>query len=117
MCYFIELFFIKIKFIQITIAERSAEDNFVILACDGVWDVMKNQEIGKHVNLLRNTFVLNYSFNIICPVDFVQSNLLKYPDLGMLCEAVLDECLKLNSRDNMTVLYIYIQIHAHIHTI
>lgn len=69
---------------DIHIVERSPLDDFVILACDGVWDVMKNQEA----------------------VDFVKNNLLLYPDLGYLAEAMLDHCLGLNSRDNMTVLIV-----------
>lgn len=72
---------------EIIIKDRSPQDQFVILACDGVWDVMSNQDA----------------------CDFVLNNRLKYPDLGYLCEAVLDRCLELNSRDNMTICIIAFQ--------
>lgn len=67
---------------DILIQPRDAnKDLFIILACDGVWDVMKNEEA----------------------CEFVKTNACKYPDLGYVCEALLDKCLELNSKDNMTV--------------
>ncbi len=66
---------------DIKIEERKAEDQFIVLACDGVWDVMSNDDI----------------------CDFVLKNHMRYPDLGYLGAAILDECLKRNSKDNMTV--------------
>lgn len=60
----------------------SRRDQFVILACDGIWDVATNEECA----------------------DFVQ-NLLDEGenDLGLICEEALDSCLEKNSRDNMTI--------------
>jgi serine/threonine protein phosphatase PrpC len=58
------------------------KDEFVILACDGVWDVATNDQCA----------------------DFVQEIFDEgESDLGMLCEEALDTCLEWNSRDNMTL--------------
>lgn len=61
---------------------RKKEDEFMILACDGIWDVTNNEECG----------------------SFVQSLLDEgETDLGLLCEEAIDTCLDKNSRDNMTI--------------
>jgi serine/threonine protein phosphatase PrpC len=59
-----------------------SRDEFLVLACDGIWDVATNEEC----------------------TDFVQ-NLLEEgeSDLGLICEEALDTCLEKNSRDNMTI--------------
>lgn len=61
----------------------SAKDEFLVLACDGIWDVVSNQEC----------------------VDMIQKILDEGEgDVGMACEEMLDCCLEKKSRDNMTVL-------------
>lgn len=60
-------------------------DEFVVLACDGVWDVASNEDC----------------------TQFLQTLLSEgETDLRTLCEAALDTCLERNSRDNMTMLMI-----------
>ena len=57
-------------------------DEFIVLACDGIWDVATNQECS----------------------DYVQSLLSSgETDLGNICEDSIDTCLERNSRDNMTI--------------
>ncbi len=51
--------------------ERSSEDEFLILACDGVWDVLSNEDA----------------------VQFVQSRLAAGKLLEEICEEIADECL------------------------
>ena len=52
--------------------ERAAEgDEFVVLACDGIWDVMTNEEL----------------------CEFVRSRLQVCEDLEKVCNAVVDTCL------------------------
>ncbi|XP_061767189.1 protein phosphatase 1B isoform X1 [Nerophis ophidion] len=64
---------------------RSPEqDQFVILACDGIWDVMSNEEL----------------------CDFVKSRLEVSDDLERVCNEVLDTCLHKGSRDNMSVVLV-----------
>jgi len=61
---------------------RKKEDEFMILACDGIWDVANNEQCG----------------------SFVQSLLDQgETDLGLICEEAIDTCLDKNSRDNMTI--------------
>lgn len=57
-------------------------DEFVVLACDGIWDVATNEECAK--------FVQNM-------MDYGET------DIGAICEHAIDVCLKKNSRDNMTL--------------
>jgi len=61
------------------------EDEFIILACDGIWDVASSKQCS----------------------DFVQTLLLEgESDLGVICEEALDTCLERNSKDNMTILIV-----------
>jgi serine/threonine protein phosphatase PrpC len=68
---------------QFIVYPRNREkDEFVIIACDGVWDVATNAECSNFVQEL---------------VDEGES------DLGAICEEAMDTCLQRNSRDNMTI--------------
>ena len=65
--------------------ERSEEDDqFIILACDRIWDVMGNEEL----------------------CDFVRSRLEVTNDLEKVCNEIVDTCLYKGSRDNMSVILI-----------
>ncbi|CAF1204422.1 unnamed protein product [Didymodactylos carnosus] len=64
---------------------RSSDEErveFIVLACDGVFDVMTNEDVGQ--------FIIKH-------LKQKSSNLKK------LCVQLLDECLKRNSTDNMSV--------------
>ncbi|XP_060942661.1 protein phosphatase 1B [Limanda limanda] len=60
------------------------QDQFVVLACDGIWDVMTNEEL----------------------CDFVKSRLEVSDDLERVCNEVVDTCLHKGSRDNMSVVLV-----------
>ncbi|CAF1286364.1 unnamed protein product [Adineta steineri] len=62
---------------------RDSTAAFVILACDGIWDVMSNEEVAK--------FVAHQATNTA--LDHIVSHL-------------LDHCLQLQSTDNMTAIII-----------
>ena len=51
--------------------ERSADDEFIVLGCDGVWDVLTNDDC----------------------VHFVRSRLAEGKALKEICEEIADECL------------------------
>jgi protein phosphatase 2C family protein 2/3 len=65
-------------------------DEFVVLACDGIWDCLTNQEV----------------------VDFIRYKLCERKSLGPICEELMDYCLaeKCNMAgigcDNMTVIIV-----------
>lgn len=61
------------------------QDEFVIVACDGIWDVRSNQECVSEVTTI-----------------FQEGE----ADIGLLCEELLDTCLRLGSKDNMTALVV-----------
>ncbi|XP_007895039.2 protein phosphatase 1B isoform X1 [Callorhinchus milii] len=63
---------------------RAEEDEFIILACDGIWDVMSNEEL----------------------CEFVRSRLEISDDLEKVCNWVVDTCLHKGSRDNMSIVVI-----------
>ncbi|XP_057316271.1 protein phosphatase 1A-like [Hydractinia symbiolongicarpus] len=69
---------------DLTVIERSEKDEFLILACDGVWDVMSNEEV----------------------VTYIHSRLVIHQDLQRVCEELLETCLAKGSRDNMSVILI-----------
>lgn len=68
----------------------TAEDEFLVIACDGIWDVLKNQEV----------------------VDFVRRCIAERKPLHEICELIMDRCLAPDSDwggvgcDNMTVLIV-----------
>ncbi|XP_069500798.1 probable protein phosphatase 1N isoform X2 [Ambystoma mexicanum] len=64
--------------------ERSPHDEFLVLACDGVWDTVSNEELCK----------------------FVRSRLLLTHDLEEICRHVIDTCLYKGSRDNMSCILV-----------
>lgn len=66
--------------------DRSPEkDEFILLACDGIWDVVSSEECSDMVQK-----ILDEGEN----------------DIGTACEEVLDLCLEKNSKDNMTALMV-----------
>ncbi|CAJ1080202.1 protein phosphatase 1bb isoform X1 [Xyrichtys novacula] len=70
---------------EVCVLERAAEgDEFVVLACDGIWDVMSNDEL----------------------CEFVRSRLQVCDDLEKVCNSVVDTCLHKGSRDNMSVVLV-----------
>lgn len=72
---------------EIFVEERSAKDEFVVLACDGIWDVMSNEEL----------------------CDFVRDRMLLTSDLQLICNQVVDTCLYKGSRDNMSIVLIALE--------
>ena len=69
---------------DVTILSRSPEDQFLLLACDGIWDVMSNLEATR----------------------YVLSALRMGCSPSQACEMLLDECLRKSSGDNMSVLLV-----------
>jgi hypothetical protein len=64
---------------------RSEKDQFLLLACDGIWDVMTNEEAAE--------------FILAKVADGVET-------MGGLAEELIDECLNRGSRDNMSAVIV-----------
>ncbi|KAK4435749.1 putative protein phosphatase 2C 60 [Sesamum alatum] len=74
---------------DINIVELCDEDEFIVLACDGIWDCMSSQQL----------------------VDFVREQLKSESKLSVVCEKVLDRCLAPTTAggegcDNMTMILV-----------
>lgn len=63
---------------------RSDTDEFLVLACDGIWDVMSNEELA----------------------EFVSNRMTLTDDLMEICNSIVDTCLFKGSRDNMSIVII-----------
>ena len=66
---------------DISVIPHEEGDMFAVLACDGIWDVVSNQECA----------------------DFLLAQMRAGKPLGLVCEGLLAACLAKESRDNMTV--------------
>ncbi|KAK8803408.1 hypothetical protein WA158_001102 [Blastocystis sp. Blastoise] len=72
---------------DVYIEERTSEDNFLILACDGIWDVMPSP--AQTIELLKDLFE-------------------SYEDPKDALSEFLEICLKEGSKDNMTIMIIFL---------
>jgi serine/threonine protein phosphatase PrpC len=69
---------------EIRIVERdAAADQLLIVACDGIWDVMSSERACE------------------CALGLMARD--GEQDMGLICEEILETCLDLGSRDNMSV--------------
>jgi len=69
---------------EITVQAREPNDEFLVLACDGIWDVMNNDEL----------------------CDYVRHQLTIHPNLETVCSSIIDTCLHKGSKDNMSVVLV-----------
>lgn len=77
-------------FPDVEVHELTDEDEFLVLACDGIWDCQSSQAV----------------------VEFVRRGIAAKQDLDKICENMMDNCLASNSEtggvgcDNMTMIVI-----------
>lgn len=82
---------------DVTITPSRSDDEFIVIGCDGIWDVLSNEECCKLVKtLIRRNEVDKNGHSI--PVD-----------ISLVCEQVLDRCLAQTNTvkegtDNMTII-------------
>ena len=69
---------------EVTVIDRGEKDEFLVLACDGIWDVMENNEL----------------------CEFIQYRLRVDPSVQNVCSSVIDLCLHRGSRDNMSIIIV-----------
>lgn len=84
---------------EVTCTPRDANgDRFLLLACDGVWDVMSNEDA-----------VLFIAAKLRLSSDGSPSPPCGLAEAAEACDALLAECLSRGSRDNMTVWLVLFQ--------
>lgn len=74
----------------------SASDMFLVLACDGVWDVMSNDDVAQFVSDKVNELLIEPEAAIMDAPTIL-------PEVG---DELLKKCLDLGSSDNMSVLIV-----------
>jgi len=78
---------------EITVHDHTDEDEFVVVACDGIWDVFSSQQV----------------------IDFVRRGISEHKELDTICEELMDRCLAPDSDwggvgcDNMTAMVVAIK--------
>lgn len=73
---------------EIRVVERTSEDQFLILACDGIWDVFENDEMAR--------WIVNLAQSGECGDNLVE-----------MANKLIDVCLhERDSRDNMSVIIV-----------
>jgi serine/threonine protein phosphatase PrpC len=103
-------------FPDVIVEQRTERDEFVVLACDGIWDVMSSQEVCDKVReMLINgrpppppadsTAEGEEDQHLAGRPPLPQSPHRPW-DLGAVAECLIDHCLRLGSRDNMSVIVV-----------
>jgi len=70
---------------DIVTTELGEDDDFLLLACDGLWDVMDNQ----------------------AAVDFVSAEYLRASSAEKIARRLVKEALRLGSQDNITLVIVF----------
>jgi protein phosphatase 1B len=91
---------------EVFVEERTPADEFLILACDGIWDVMSNEELCEFV---RDRMQVTDDLETICNcvVDTCLSKVSTFPCLNMIeismiqCLEILYCCKCMNSITNL----------------
>merc|ERR1719158_1931205 len=69
---------------EIFIRSRNQQDEFLVIACDGIWDVMQNDDL----------------------MAYIVSRLQVTENLESICNQVVDTCLHKGSQDNMSIVLV-----------
>ncbi|ORX97838.1 protein phosphatase 2C [Basidiobolus meristosporus CBS 931.73] len=75
---------------DVAVHDITPDDEFIVLACDGIWDCLTSQEV----------------------IDFVREKIAEKQTLAQVCESLMDHCLAADSElggigcDNMTVVIV-----------
>ncbi|EJK46797.1 hypothetical protein THAOC_34519 [Thalassiosira oceanica] len=85
---------------EIEARERDGEDMYLVLACDGVWDVMSNDDAGSFV-AAKAAELAGWTDEGVVEGSNIEDGL-----LARVGDDLLRECLDRGSEDNMSVLIV-----------
>ncbi|KAF7083908.1 hypothetical protein CFC21_087638 [Triticum aestivum] len=90
---------------DINVVELCNEDDFLVLACDGIWDCMSSQQLVDFIHEHIHTFTEGVV------VMFNNDTKMQESSLSAVCERVLDRCLAPSTMggdgcDNMTMILV-----------
>jgi serine/threonine protein phosphatase PrpC len=74
---------------EVTVHARSSNDLYLVAACDGVWDVMSNEDVANFVT-----------------TSIAQSDKFTATTLPQIADELMAECLRRGSEDNMSVVIV-----------
>jgi serine/threonine protein phosphatase PrpC len=75
---------------EVIVHARSPQDMYLLMACDGIWDVMTNEEVADFVAAKVDQAVANDETNVLSGVSY----------------QLLEECLQRGSKDNLSVVLV-----------
>jgi serine/threonine protein phosphatase PrpC len=98
---------------DVTIIEKKI-DTVLLLACDGIWDVLSNDSIVQYVLRMKEhifTKLVEFDSGSVCTLDRYYKNLSDKSissesdsnPIAKLCEHIIDVAFDLDSKDNFTV--------------
>ncbi|XP_078157920.1 putative protein phosphatase 2C 27 isoform X2 [Carex rostrata] len=73
---------------ELKLITLTKEDEFLIIACDGIWDVFSNQNA----------------------VDFIRRRLQEHNDAKLCCKQFVEEAIRLGATDNLTAVLVCFQL-------
>lgn len=79
---------------------RDGSISFLVIACDGIWDVMENEDVARYVTEKHPLAVAEAEAKKVAGVAE------EHQDLRNLAESVLDHALEIESRDNLSVVLV-----------
>jgi len=89
--------YISTTMIELEASDDNSKEGFIIIACDGLWDVMEDQEA---VDLVRNICHLPIEYE----VDSLNGENIRVDHREKVAQTLADEALKRGSTDNVTAI-------------
>jgi serine/threonine protein phosphatase PrpC len=93
---------------EITTHSLSPEDQYLILASDGLWDVMSNEEVGTFITrfVFPTTPFFSSQLTSAFLLTYFEKRISQRNEFQYLARDLCDEAILLGSSDNITVLVV-----------
>lgn len=93
--------FISTTKIQLEPSDEASKRGFIIIACDGLWDVMEDQEA---VDIVRQVSQQSLEYEI----DALTGEKIQVDHREKVAQTLADEALKRGSTDNVTAIVVWL---------